>query len=125
MSGNFNGQIIGKAVDRIWSPTGELLSIIQAPLSVSALGNNSLVAAQAGKQIYVCGLFLVTAGAVTVEFRSGATTSITGVMSFAANQQLVLPFSDVSWFNTNVGEALTVQLSAAVSVTGGIKYVIF
>jgi len=125
MSGNFNGQIIGKAVDRIWSPSGELLPIIQAPLSVAALGNNSLVAAQAGKQIYVCGLFFVTAGAVTVEFRSGTTTSITGVMSFTANQQLVLPFSDVSWFNTNVGEALTVQLSAAVSVTGGIKYVIF
>lgn len=125
MSGTFNGQVIGTATDQIWSPSGELLSIIQTPVNVSTLGNNSLVSAVAGKSIYVIGLCVVAAGATTVEFRTGATTAVTGAMSLAANGQLILPFSPGSWFNTTVGAALTVQLNAAVNVAGIIKYVVF
>lgn len=125
MSANFNGQIIGKAVDQIWSPSGELLSVVQASLTASALGTTQLVAAQAGKRIYVCGLFLAAAGAVSVDFRTGVTTQITGVMPLAANGQIAMNFSDVSWFNTGVNEALVINLSAAVAVGGLFKYVVF
>lgn len=126
MSGNFNGQVFGVAVDRIWSPSGELLTVNSTVISAATLGNNTIVAAQAGKSIYVLSYELVVAGAVTIDFQSGAGgTSLSGVQSLAANAIKVLPHNPTSWFSTAVGALLNLSLGGAVQVSGSIQWVAF
>ena len=126
MSGNFNGQVFGVAVDRIWSPSGELLTVNSTAISAATLGNNTIIAAQADKSIYVLSYELVVAGAVTIDFQSGAGgTSLSGVQSLAANAIKVLPHNPASWFNTAVGALLNLSLGGAVQVSGSIQWVAF
>jgi hypothetical protein len=102
--------------------------ILHAAISGATSGDNTLVAAVAGKKIKVIGLFLVTAGAVTVRFESGAGgTALTGVMSMAANGVLTIPMTmDINcpWFQTADGALLNMELGGAVQVSGAIVYYI-
>ena len=126
MSGNFNGQIFGVAVDRIWSPSGELLNVQYAPIDASASGNTTVVAAVAGKSIYIISMEFLCAGAVTVEWQSGAGgTVICKGQSFPASGGKVLPFNPAGWGATAAGALLNVNLSGAVQVSGSIQYVVF
>lgn len=125
MSGIFNGIPFGNVVDRLWSPSGELLDVLYAPINIAALGDNTVVAAHAGKRIYIISLEFVCAGAVTAEWLSGAGAVISKGQAFAANGQKVLPFNPAAWGATALGELLKVNLSAAVQVSGSIQYVAF
>jgi hypothetical protein len=85
----------------------------------------ALVAAVAGTPIKVIGLAL-HAGAVatTVTFNtkpSGAGTAISCVFALAANQSVVLPIDREGWFETAVGEGLSVTTGAG--ATTGIQVV--
>lgn len=93
-----------------------------AKIDYSASGSQALVAAVAGKRIRVISLFLIGAGAVTTKFQSAAT-DLTGAMSNAANGGFVLPENKSGWFQTNVGEALNLNLGGAVNVAGGLTYI--
>jgi len=94
-----------------------------AAISGATLGNNTLVAAATGKKIRVHSLFIVSAGATTVRFESGAGgDALTGVMTFAAGMSMVLPFSELGWFETDQGELLNMELSAAIQVSGFVQY---
>ena len=87
-------------------------------------GDNTLVAAVAGKKISVLQVFLISAGTITVRFESGASgTALTGQMNLVANTGFVLPFSGVSWFETSVNTLLNLELSDAVSADGCLAYV--
>lgn len=126
MSGFLNGSAFGNVVDRIWSPSGELLTVASSPISAALLGNNTLIAAQAGKSIFVLSYELVVAGAVTIDFQSGASgTSLSGVQSLPANGIKVLPHNPTTWFNTAVGALLNLSLGGAVQVSGSIQWVAF
>lgn len=126
MSGFLNGSAFGNVVDRIWSPSGELLTVTSSPISAALLGNNTLIAAQAGKSIFVLSYELVVAGAVTIDFQSGASgTSLSGVQSLPANGIKVLPHNPTAWFNTAVGALLNLSLGGAVQVSGSIQWVAF
>ena len=86
-------------------------------------GDNTIVAAVAGKKIRVHQLFIVSAGTVTVRFESGAGgTALTGQMSHVDTSGEVLPFNEVGWFETVAGELLNLELSGAVSVDGALAY---
>lgn len=87
-------------------------------------GDNTIVAAVAGKKIRVLALFQVATGAVATRYESGAGgTALTGVMAMAANGVLALPFNPVGWFETAAGALLNLELGGAVVVSGGVTYV--
>lgn len=95
-----------------------------AAIDVASSGDNTLVAAVAGKKIRVLSLYLVAAGAVTVRFESGAGgAALTGQSSLAANGGLVLPFNADGWFETAAATILNLELGGAVSVDGCLTYV--
>jgi len=84
-------------------------------------GASAQIAAVTGKRIRVMSFFMVAAGAVGVKFQS-ATTDLTGVMSLAANGGISTT-SHSGLFETAAGEALNINLSAAVQVSGSMAYV--
>lgn len=128
MSGILSGTPFGNMADRIWSPSGELLTVKTAVISASTIGDNTLVSAVSGKSIYVLSLFFICSTAVSVRFESGAGgTALSGVMPFPANGGMVLPFNTGSWFNTASNTLLNMELSVAGSATvaGTLQYVEF
>lgn len=83
--------------------------------------DSSIVSAVAGYKIRVIAMKAITAGTATnVTFNtkpSGAGTAITCLNPYGANGGEVLPLNDAGWFETNVGEGLTVTTGAG-STTG-------
>lgn len=87
-------------------------------------GDNELLAAVAAKKLRVLALFLISAGTVTVRFESSTGgTALTGQMTMAVNNPIVMPFNPAGWFETVAGENLNLELSGAVSVDGCLVYV--
>ena len=96
-----------------------------ASVDAASSGDNTLVAAVAGKRIRVLSLFLVASGAVTVAFESSASgTALTGDMNVGANGNVVMPFNPEGWFQTVAGELLNMELGGATSVDGCLTYVL-
>lgn len=94
--------------------------ITHTKVDVSASGDNTLVAAVAGKRIRVLSMAVVAAGSVSVTFKSGST-DLTGAMSLSQG----VPLESVSgWgaFQTAAGEALVLNLSGAVQTSGWLTY---
>ncbi len=95
-----------------------------AAIAVAASGDNTIVAAVAGKKIRVQSLFLVVPSDLTVAFESGASgTPLTGDMLVLAKTSLVLPFNPNGWFQTVAGVLLNLELSGATAVGGSLSYV--
>lgn len=100
-----------------------LLDIKRAVIDHAASGNNTIVAAVAGKRIRVLSLLMFSAGSVTARFESGADgTALTGQMTLAASSMITLDFSPAGHFETVAGDLLNLELSAAVSVDGVLTY---
>ena len=106
-----------------------------AVVNASASGSSTIVAAVANKRIRVLSYVIIAAGAVTVTWRSvdsasGYVTSISGAMALAANGGVSpaagqsVPAGLIGQFETNQGEELAINLSAAVSVAGHITYTV-
>lgn len=91
-------------------------------IAASSNGSNQLVAAVTGKSICVIAVSYVTAGAVSVSFRS-ASTAISGVYAWLANQGISIPREPSCIYTTVAGEALNMFLSGAVSVGGDFRYI--
>lgn len=95
-----------------------------ATVVASASGATSLVSAVTSKKIRVLALYLVSNGTVNVKFQSHTTpTDLTGLAYLVANTGFVLPYNPVGWFQTNSGEQLDINLSAAIAVGGTLVYV--
>ena len=88
-------------------------------------GDNTIVAAVAGKKIRViAGSLVMTGTAVTIRFESAAGgTALTGQMQPLQGNILPLAFCPVGHFETIAGELLNMELSGAQSVDGWIVYV--
>lgn len=87
-------------------------------------GDNTIVAAVAGKKIRALAFVMVAAGTVLARFESGAAgTALTGQMSMVANTQVHAHFNPLGWFETAAGALLNLELSAAISVDGVLVYV--
>ncbi len=96
-----------------------------ASIDSAGSGDNTLVAAVAGKRIRVLSLFAITAGAVTVAFESAASgTALTGDMNVASKGSIIMPFNPEGWFQTVAGELLNMELGGATSVDGCLTYVL-
>lgn len=93
-----------------------------ARIDTAALGATQLVAAVAGKKLRVLNFHLIAAGAVNVSLRSAANP-ITGAYPLVANAGLAPNGGGFGLCETAAGEALNINLSAAVQVSGAIAYV--
>lgn len=104
---------------------GQQSEPLYAVIDHAVSGNNTLVAAVAGKKIRVLGFVLVSAGTVTARFESAADgTALTGQMTLAVNTVVSSGYNALGWFETVAGQLLNLELSAAVSVDGVLTYVL-
>jgi hypothetical protein len=95
-----------------------------AAIAAATGGENTLLAAVAGKRIRVHSCVLVASGgANSARFESAAGgTALTGIMDIIDNGQLVLPHNPAGWFQTVAGELLNLELSAGTAVGGHFTY---
>lgn len=97
-----------------------------AAIAAASSGDNTLVAAVAGKKIRVLGFFMVAAvGTVTARFESAAGgAALTGQMPLAANTTVGPGYNPLGWFETVAGQLLNLELSGATAVAGAVTYVL-
>lgn len=93
----------------------------RAAVDFSAGGDNTIIAAVAGKRILVHRLILVVSAATSIIVKRGAT-ALTGAMSMSANGALSLDTTGEPWFTTDINENFVINLSAGVQVGGSIYY---
>jgi hypothetical protein len=80
----------------------------------SSSGSTTIVAAQTGQRIIVLQVCVIASAADNVKFQtSTGPTDITCLWPLAANGGFVLPFSQVGWFQTGIGDALNFNQSFA------------
>ncbi|MDQ3024111.1 MAG: hypothetical protein M3R04_06990 [bacterium] len=100
------------------------LTILFASVSAASSGANQIVAADATKRIKVLQYSFVADAAVTAKWQSAAT-DLTGSMSFDAKGGIASPCGTPAggWLlQTEVNEALNLNLGGAVGVRGHITY---
>lgn len=100
------------------SPTG-ILS--KAKIDIVTSGDNTIIPLSAGKKHKIVKIWFVCAGAVDVTFKEGAT-AITGAMSFGQGGGLA-DDGDLNPIEIATGQAFVINLSAAVQVSGMVRYV--
>jgi len=93
-----------------------------ASISVSSAGDSQLVAAVANKRIRVINYALMANGTVNVKFRGGADDK-TGLLYLVANAGVAPGEARYGHFQTGLGQALNINLSAAIAVGGHLTYV--
>jgi hypothetical protein len=101
-----------------------------AAIAASASGDNTVVAAVAGKKIRVrsFSLFNGPATANTAKWKSGAATDLTGTVTCGAaigasfGQLGSAPAPGAFLFESVAGQALVLNLSAATAVYGWLDY---
>ena len=94
-----------------------------AAISASSVGDNTVVAAVAGKKIRVLKYTILTSGPVAAKFRSASVADLTGSMTLAANSGVGGAFCPVGLFETAAGDALNLNLSGAAGVAGHLTYI--
>lgn len=96
-----------------------------AKIAASSSGNNTIVAAVAGKRIKVLGFWMISDGDVDVKFQSGAGgTDLTGLIYMPSSGAGVsVPVSDQGVMPlTEPGALLNLNLSGATAVGGAVTY---
>lgn len=94
-----------------------------AKIDVSASGDNTIVASVVGKKIKVNAFAIQAIGTVNTKWKDGASTDLTGAFNWQAREGLANAIEvPSSLFETSVGNALVLNLSAAVQVVGWVSY---
>jgi hypothetical protein len=103
-----------------------------AAIAASTSGNNTLVAAVAGKKIRVLGLAVVAGAAGNIYFTSNNSGTVifggsTNTIDLAVNGGFVLPMTPtaVGWFETTAGQALVMNASSTGPFSGGVVYITY
>lgn len=109
----------------LYKSTTQPLLCKYAAIDAATSGDNTLVAAVTGKKLRVLAAFFTMTGtAVTIRFESGAGgTALTGQMTPAQGQTIVLPYNPHGWFETAAGSLLNLELGGAQSVDGALTYI--
>lgn len=88
--------------------------------------DSSVVSAKAGNRIRVIAAYAVAGGTATnLTFNTkpaGAGSAISALFANAANGGFVLPRNESGWFETSVGEGLTVTTGAGATTGIGVVY---
>ena len=91
-------------------------------VSYTVTADTDLVAAVAGQKVRVLAFVARSAAGTTSLVSSVTGTVLIGPFTVTAGNGLVLPFSEIGWGDTKVGEALKIDLSATDSNTGVLVY---
>ena len=95
----------------------------EVAINCVASGDNTLVTGTAGQTVRVYGFFLMVNGAVSLKWKDGASTDFHPALPFLAQgaswekDPMGRP-----WFTTSGGNALVLNLSAGVQVSGRLYY---
>lgn len=106
--------------------------MLSAPISAAASGDNTVVPAVAGRAIRVLAYTFVAAGAVNATWKDGTGgTAESGAMPLAAQTVVSATCQAMSkyelplgLFEITAGNALVLNLSAAVLVAGHVSYIL-
>lgn len=104
------------------------MSLKYAAVSASASGDNTIVAAVPNQKIVLVSYVVIASADVSITWKSGASTNLSGAMAIAANGGAapgagpLAPSGVVGLLETASGQALVLNLSAAVPVGGHIAY---
>ncbi len=102
-----------------------VVSVNFADIDVAASGDNTLIAAVAGKKARILSLLLVASAAVNARFEDGAAgAALSGQMNLTTNSGFVLPYNPLGWFETTANTLLNLELSGATSVDGLLTYIL-
>lgn len=93
--------------------------------AVSSSGDNTVVAASAGRKIRVITYHLFAASTVAVKWTSSTTSDITKLHYLATGELgKAYPWNPSGWFETVAGELLGLNISSGVVVTVGGIYIL-
>lgn len=96
---------------------GSQASVNYSFATPGASGNTTIVPAQTSQRIVVIQLCVIAGGADNVKFQSfngvATYTDVSALFPLAANGGFVMPYSEVGWMQTNIGEALSFNQSFA------------
>ena len=95
-------------------------TVLYAPINATNSGNTQVVGAVSGKRIRVIAFAVVANATVNIKFQSG-TTDITGSMRVVEGGGIAHAY-DGGLFQTAVGQALNINLSANATVGGYVVY---
>jgi len=96
-----------------------------AAIDAASSGDNTIVAAVAGKKIRVlAGSMTMTGTAVTLRWESGASgTALTGQMTPSQGSTIAMAYCPLGHFETTAGALLNLELGGAQSVDGWLVYI--
>lgn len=101
------------------------LDVRRIAVSASTSGDNTILAAVTGKRIRLIAAALTVAGAVNAKWQSSTAGDLSGVYVLSASGDgIVLPYNPAGWVETVAGEALELNLSGAVAVTGHVTVMV-
>jgi hypothetical protein len=112
---------VGPDTSAVYSGTTALTPKF-AKIDASASGQTAVVAAVTGKKIRVLRMGYTAAGTVNVKWQSNST-DLTGLETMVAGAKGGGAYCQVGLIETAAGEALNVNLSAAVQVGGVLTYI--
>lgn len=105
----------------LWQIHGNLK---QLPLRFSTSGNNTIIAAPTGTNMMIHGLVLIPSADVTVKIYLGTRNivdmDLKAYMTYSSDDFAGLQGQGM--WECKSGEAFIINLSSAVSVTGGVDY---
>lgn len=90
--------------------------------TASSSGSTTLIAASAGSRIIVSQVCVITSATNSIKFQSNGTTDISALFPLAANGGFVLPYSELGWMQTNIGESLTINMNTGSSTAIQLVY---
>ena len=99
------------------------VTLLSADINIAASGDNTVIAAVAGKTITVYKMWFVAAGANNVIFKNGATAINAGVVTFTGSgSSLFFAFDGKAYLGTNAGNAFVVNTSTTAQLSGRVYY---
>jgi hypothetical protein len=93
-----------------------------ASISISTIGDNTVLGGLPASTILVYRVVLTAASSVTVTFKDGTGASLSGPITLAAGVPLVLPFDANALFATSSGNGFVINLGSAVRVSGTVLF---
>ena len=102
-----------------------------ASIDTAVSGDNTIVAANTANRIYVVSYVLSGLGtAISVRWKSGASTNLSGLIPLAGTSSItpgyvgLVSSPETPLMKTAVNNALVLNLSAAVQVSGHLSYIL-
>ncbi len=94
-----------------------------AAIDIASNGDNTVVTGVAGKRIRVISIMFLCTSAVTVAWKSGASTTRIPGQAWPANGGVALEIAIPYFVETDAGDNLVANLSGALQVSGFLGYV--